>query len=239
MHFLRMYTESTLNTWDGKDETALARKVFSEAFGEKADSPSLYAVDSRMDEILTASAFALTTTKIHLENFFVVRLYWSDLEEFELSVDDDYPGGTGVVDVDFRHFEIRKMTKEKAVKLTQRIRAAACEGEERFRWIPAGFQRPHLQRFLLVCNGQVIDDAKRRCRLRLDCAIPSDSAGGKPHHIIKALEANKPTLPRFRIERAAHLNYCERIEKNCSGTPDEDWKTGEESLWESYKNAFR
>ena len=63
------------------------------------------------------------------------------LADLALPVDDDGPGTTGVVDVDFRYFEIRKLTQAKAEKLAVRIRQAACEGEKRFRWVAARFQQ--------------------------------------------------------------------------------------------------
>src|SRR5216683_793841 len=106
MHFLRMFNNPTLTPWDCPDDSALARKVFAEAFDNQRDYPSLYGVESPLEEIRTACAFVLTTTKIKLENFFVVRIFQEDLNAFDLRINDDKPGTTGVVDVDFRHFEI-------------------------------------------------------------------------------------------------------------------------------------
>ncbi|MCI0464131.1 MAG: hypothetical protein L0Z62_44930 [Gemmataceae bacterium] len=239
MRFLRVWLNTTLNPWDNKEDEALAKDVFREAFGDKGDCPSLYWIDSLADEFRTAAAFALTTTKTTLANFFVVRLFQRDLDKFDLQVDDDGPGTTGVVDVDFRHFEIRNLTQVKAVALTAWLRNTASEGEERFRWVATRFQRPQLVRFLQLPDEQVIAEAKRRCRVRLGCGGPADSNGRSIPQIISDLHTNKPTLPRFRVERAAYLNYCDRIRNSRSGSSGEDWTTGEESLREAYKNAFR
>jgi hypothetical protein len=233
-----MYNNTTLNPWGSKDDEGLAREVFREAFGPGTECPSLYGVVSLMDEIRTAAAFALTTTDKELKNFFVVRIFPPDLHELDLWADDEAPGTTGVVEVDFLHFEVRNMTPAKASALTARLRNTAAEGAERFRWVAGRFQRLHLERFLQAADEQVIAEAKRRCRFRLGLG-GSPEQRGTIARILAELERNKPAVPRFRVERAAFLNYCERARTCIPGSPDTDWAKGERDLLEAYQNAFR
>ncbi len=237
MHFLRMFNNTSLNAWDSKEDAALAQDVFREAFKPGAGRPSLYGVDSPADEIRTAAAFALTPPDKDLKNLFVVRLFERDLNDLNLLADEG-PGTTGVIDVDFRHFEVCDLTGPKAVGLTARIRNGASAGEERFRWVAARFQRPHLEQFLLLPDEQVIAEAKRRCRFKLGIGHAPDQ-GGAIKRILTELAACKPTLPRPRVERAAFLNYCDRIQSGHSGDRDGDWSKAEEGLHEAYKQAFR
>jgi hypothetical protein len=238
MHFLRVYNNHTLNPWGSKDDADLAREVFREAFGARAGHPSLYGVESAADEIRTAAAFALTTTDRELKNFFVVRILERDLDQLGVLVDDDHPGTTGVVDVDFHHFEVRNLTQPQAVALTVHLRNTASEGQERFRWVAARFQRPHLERFLLLPDEQVIAEAKRRCLFKLGRGAPADRAG-TIHTILAELGRNRPAVPRFRIERAAFLNYRDRIQTGRYASPEGDWQDGEEGLLAAYRAAFR
>jgi hypothetical protein len=161
------------------------------------------------------------------------------MEELGLQVDDDGLGTTGVILVDSRHFQIRNLTQQKAISMARRIRDTARAGDERFRCIPKWFQRPILERFLLLPDEEVIAEAKRRCRERVVCKMSPDLKGRTPNQIIKGLESNKPAMPRFRIERAAYLNYCDRIETGRSGSAEDDWIKAENGLREAYKDAFR
>jgi hypothetical protein len=235
MHFLRVFNNTSLNLWDSRDDAALAREVFREAFGARAGHSSLYGVDSSADELRTAAAFALTTPDKELKNFFMVRMFQRDLDELSLQVDDDGPGNTGVVDVDFRHFEVRNLTQTKAVELTARIRNSATEGEERFRWVAARFQRPQLERFLQLPDEQVIAQAKRRCLFKLGRGVAS---AVMIRTILAELESNEPTLPRFRVERAAFLKYCDRSKNGSPGNAGIDWTNGEKNLRNAYKKTF-
>jgi hypothetical protein len=144
-----------------------------------------------------------------------------------------------VIGIDFRHFEFSNLTEPKAIELTAHIRDSACAGEERFRWIAAQFQRRHLLEFLQMPDEQVIAEAKRRCRLRLGKGDPSDSTGRNPYQIAKDLDANRPYLPQFRVERAAFLTYCGRIHNGLKASSDDDWICAEASLRDAYKTAFR
>jgi hypothetical protein len=237
MHFLRMFNNTSLNAWDSKEDAALAQDVFREAFKPGAGRPSLYRVDSLADEIRTAAAFALTPPDKDLKNLFVVRLFEQDLNELHLLVDEG-PGTTGVVDIDFRHFEVANLTGPKAISLTARVRNGASAGEERFRWVAARFQCPHLEQFLLLPDEQVIAEAKRRCRFKLGLG-PAPEQGGAIKRILTELAASRPTLPRPRVERAAFLNYCGRLQSGLSGDQDGDWTKAEEGLHDAYKQAFR
>jgi hypothetical protein len=85
-------------------------------------------------------------------------------------------------------------------------------------------------------NSDVISEAKRRCKSKLEktplAKIPITK-------IIAELEADIPRLPRFRVERAAYLNYCGRNPKDDSDKSEIDWISAEKQLREEYKNPFR
>jgi hypothetical protein len=239
MHFLRIYNEPNLNSWGEADESKLAQEVYVEAFDTRRGQPSLYAAECPEEELRAAAAFALTPGSIKPKNFFIIRLFLRDLREFDLQVDDDGLGGTGIVSVDFRHYEIRNLTAQKAIALTARILNAAREGEDRFRYIATWLQRPEQETFLSLPDEQVIAEAKRRCRQRVGFAVPSDSIKRSYGQICNDLDTNKPAVPLFRIKRAAFLNYCGRVSNGILGSAESDWNNAEVRLRQAYKDAFR
>jgi hypothetical protein len=182
MHFVRMVLHPNLNSWD-KDKKAdvdLAEEFFEEPFREKDEHPSLYSVESLPDEIRVAAAFALTPTR-NPDTLFVVRLFQDDFDALGLNLSDP-PGMTGVVEVDFRHFEVRNLTKPKALQLTARLRKSAYDGEDRFRYVAGWLQRHYLQQFRQLPDTQVIAEAKRRCEAKLARVTPPKTTSGKNHH---------------------------------------------------------
>jgi hypothetical protein len=235
-----MYPETNLNDWESKNETELARRLFGETFDTRGDHPSLYSVESYPDELCTATAYALTRgVSKDPKPFWAIRLFDWDLNELDIRIDDDEPGNTGVVEVDFRHFEIRNLSQEKAIGLTARVRKTACEGIDRFRYVAKWFQRLCMERFLSQPDEDVIAETKRRCRFGVGRETSADSKGRFRPQITRDLETHEPNVPRIRIERAAFLNYCGRVSNGILGSAESDWNNAEMRLRQAYKDAFR
>jgi hypothetical protein len=166
-----MYDSTCFNTWDRKTDEEIARKeLFERAFldGPQRDpNPSVYQVGSREEEIRTVTAYTLVHTNKKPEILYAIRIYQADLAALAIQTDAP-PGTTGVVDVDFRHYQFRQPSHQQLIDLVSRVRRAAIEGEERYRWVGRAHQIPHLNSFLALSSSEVIEEAKRRCRVKLN-----------------------------------------------------------------------
>jgi hypothetical protein len=238
MHYIRMYNSTSFNAWDRKSDEEIARaELFSEVFkeGPQRDSnPSLYQVEAREEEIRTVTAYTLVHTNKKPEILYAIRLYEADLQALGIQADDP-PGTTGVVDVDFRHYQLRQPSNQQLIALVRRIRQTAIQGEERYRWVGATHQIPCLRRFLTMSSREVIEEAKRRCRMKL-----GEPAGGPLRNrtqLRNELQAVPPSIPHNRIGRAAFLNFIRRCLQGQAGTREGDWEQAETELRVCYENA--
>jgi hypothetical protein len=239
MHYIRMYDSTSFNAWDRKTAKEIASKeIFERSFFENDDpqrdpTPSLYQVRSREDEIRTVTAYTLVHTNKKPYILWAIRIYEWDLETLGFQIEDP-PGTTGVVDVDFRHCQLRQPCKQQLVDLISRIMDDAIQGNERYRWVGTAHQLPHLNNFLNLSNAEVIEEAKRRCRFKLGQAPcpPKDQS-----RIRKELQATCPCIPHNRICIAAFLNFRERCLRMQAGTSEGDWDQANRDLWACYVNA--
>ncbi|MCI0458312.1 MAG: DUF2934 domain-containing protein [Gemmataceae bacterium] len=215
-----------LNIWD-KPAPEIAKDLFSN-FKDKR--PSFYE-SSPLEELKTVAAYALTTQP---KPFHLVRVTREDLAEVGLAGIDEAPGTTGILSVDFRHWEIQAEAadgKDRLIDLIARIREKVIQGEDRLRWVGSLMQRSHWEQFCLCPDGEVIREAKRRCRWRLE-------GGGRAYElqtkrqIEEDLRANPPVIPEERIRRRAHKRWLNRGDE--PGSAEDDWITAERELRELY-----
>src|SRR5262249_42176448 len=107
-----------LNIWDNPPE-AVATDLFNNF---KDTRPSAYEA-SGQEEIETVAAYALTTLTKTV--FHIVRVTHEDLAAVGLTASDEAPGTTGILSVDFRHWEIQAETadgKDRLIALVACIR---------------------------------------------------------------------------------------------------------------------
>jgi hypothetical protein len=235
MHFVRVYATATLSRWD--DPTRSNIDLGKEVFRSKPDDPrpSFYRVESNADEVRTAAAHSLTFYDQKPKILFAIRVFPEDIEALHLRMSDDAPGATGVVEVDFRHRELLYPSDEDLGALVQRIRDGAAGTQDRFRWIGVTFQSPHFRAFLNEESPRVIDEAKRRCRVKLG---QTNAVGKSPARIQEDLTRFPPAIPTASIERAAFLNYRHRIEHEIAGSAEDDWEKAVRDLREIYLHSL-
>jgi hypothetical protein len=221
-----------LNIWDNPSPEAIAKDLFNN-FKDKR--PSFYEA-SPQEEIETVAAYALTN--LAKKTFHIVRVTREDLAEVGLTRSDDAPGTTGILSVDFRHWEIEAEAadgKDRLIDLVARIRERLIQGEERLRWVGGCMQRSHWERFCTCGDGEVTREAKDRCRWRLD------GHGGayqprRKHQIEEDLRANLPVIPDERIRLRAYRKYVARGDE--PGTAEDDWRVAERELRDLYITAY-
>jgi hypothetical protein len=105
MPVLRIKFLPNLNSWDEAppDPGRIADKWFEDPEHEQ---PSLYEAGSQVEEVEAVAAFSLTNLAKRIEVGYLVRIEWADLAAVGIEATNDRPGSTGVVAVDFRHWEI-------------------------------------------------------------------------------------------------------------------------------------
>jgi hypothetical protein len=220
-----------LSIWDNPPE-AIAKGLFNNF---KDNKPSVYEASSQ-EEVEAVAAHALTATSKRA--FHIVRITREDLAAAALTENDDTPGTTGVLAVDFRHREVLADAadgKERLIRLVARVRERLIDGEERLRWVGACMLRPHWERFRSCGNAEVTQEAKNRCQWRLG----GDSSRYEPRRksqIEEDFAATPPLIPEGRIRRRAHSKYEARGHQ--PGSAEGDWLEAERELRGRYRAAY-
>jgi hypothetical protein len=167
MSLIRISDALNLRKWDNSlcDHPAIVKEWFCL---ERDPDPSVYWADSENDEVEVAASHSLTDFAPSLKGVQLLRIEWSDLTAVGAlaKASNAAPGGTGVVHIDFRHWELVG-AEEYAEALVRRIRERYEAGEQRFRWIGPPVLSRCLDQFCRRSDREVIQEAKRRCRHKL------------------------------------------------------------------------
>jgi hypothetical protein len=233
MSLIRICDAPNLNKWDKNpcDFAAVIREWFNP---DRDPAPSVYSTDSVADEVEVAAAHALTDFSPHLKQAHLLRIEWSDLTALGISerVSNSAPGTTGVVGVDFRHRELVG-ARDYLEGLVRRIRERYEAGEQRFRWVGPPVLRRQLAQFLSRSDHEVIREAKRRCRHKLDGGTGTLTKP-RSEDLRRQLGTARPKIPEQVIRERAFRLY------RCSGRHDADqnWKDAESELLALYVAGF-
>lgn len=217
MPLLRLSDCASLSGWDYPNTPEqIARKWFDDF---KDPSPSLYESNSSIEEVEVVAAVHLTNPTAKRKAYHVLRIDNEDLVAADIRPNNNNPGSTGVVAVDFRHWEI-PANQGQLVRLVERIleRIVACE--ERLRWIGVRLQEGWWKHFLDAPADQVVPEARRRshCLLKQHPFRPTD-----PDQLVKEFWANPPRIPDRGISPHAQREYEERLQQGREGTAEDDW----------------
>jgi hypothetical protein len=226
MPFLRIKHRPNLNAWDKKDAQGIAADWFDIADPEQ----SLYEAGSSLEEVENAAAYSLTNPP-KLESCFVLRILPSDLASADIKPNNRTPGGTGVVAVDFRHWDA-PASRDQLTRLVSHILDRVTKGEDVLRWIGLRQQQTCWRRFCDTAPNLVIEEARRRCCWKLEgTKNPTKTPTGKLR--CELLDC-PPTIPCARLRLCAWLRYKDRCCKGVNGIPEDDWNKAEEELREIY-----
>jgi hypothetical protein len=225
MPLLRISDCSNLNVWDKTSE-----KIAEDWFDRFRDPrASFYEARCSREEVEAVAAFALTNPAKN-KVYHLMRVTWEELADFGLYPSGEAPGNTGVVSVDFRHWEI-ETRREGLVRLVGHVQERLVAGEERFRWVGVRMQNPWWRRFCGLEDAFVIGEAKNRCRWKL-----ANQEGGyrfRPRERVAAeLRGSPPAIPKYRIAERAYRAY--QMRGAAPGGPLEDWLAAERELRELY-----
>jgi hypothetical protein len=239
MPLIRIQFHPNLNHWDAPtpdpsqpDFSQIGKKWFAERLN---DQPSLYEAATPLEEIETVAAYSLTNWETFIEAGYIVRIEWEDFGLLGIQPTDANLGRTGVVGVDFRHWEI---PGDKALieSLLRHLWNCTVKGEDRFRWVGCQLQAAAMRRFLDADSRAVIDEAKRCSRYKLD-----RQKGGRrtPGRVIQGeLTVAPPNIPETRIRKAAYQRYIHRCTSGLWGNAEMDWLEAEQDLRVRYNAAL-
>jgi hypothetical protein len=233
MPLLRIKSLPNLNSWDERplDPERLAQKWFDEQSHER---PSLYEATTQEEEAEAVAAFSLTNLARRIEVSYIVRIEWDDLSQIGIRANNAQPGSTGVVAVDFRHWEIPGV-RQPIFNLLRYIWDRVRRGEDRLRWIGKEIQRASMERFLETDTRFVIEEAKRCCRLKLTGGTGRRRLGPA---IRDELRATPPYIPEGRIRSLAEQNWLDRLSVGIAGNAEQDWLSAEQELRRRYEEQF-
>jgi hypothetical protein len=235
MPLLRIIFYPNVNHWDAPkpnpkqpDFTQIIKKWFPERSGEQ---PSLYEAVTPLAEIETVAAFSLPNPDRVLEAGYLLRIEWRDFAALDIQPADSRPGKTGVVGVDFRHWEIPG-DEQLIARLVRHLWHRTEQGEDRFRWVGCQLQAAAMRRFLDADSRSVIDEAKRCCRHKLS----GEKVGRRtPGRVIQQeLAVAPPNIPAGRIRKAAYERYVQRCTSGECGNEETDWLEAEQDLRARY-----
>src|SRR5262249_55033065 len=142
------------------------------------------------------------------------------------------PGRTGVVSVDFLHWELSVANKYME-QLIKRIHARYEAGEQRFRWVGKPVIRCCLEFFSSQPDDEVIPEAKRRCRHKL-CGAGANLPRPTAEEFRRHFRANRPKIPKQVLEERAYFRHKETGEHD----RETNWKEAERGLLELYESGF-
>jgi hypothetical protein len=223
-----------LNSWDDEapDPERIADKWFDDPANEQ---PSLYEATSPIEEVEVVAALSLTNLGRRVEAGYLVRIEWGDLAEVGLRPNNARPGNTGVVAVDFRHWEIPG-DRQLIFDLLRHIWHRARRSEDCFRWVGKQMQRAALERLLSADSRLVVEEAKRCCRRKLQ----GTTGGRRPlgPNLRGELQAMPPTTPEGRIRSLAGERWRQRVRAAMAGTAEWDWLNAEQELRQLYQQQL-
>jgi hypothetical protein len=231
MALIRIARPPNLNAWDRRpaDFNKLAEDWFANF---KDPHPSVYEARTAAEELEVVAACALAhATLPRLRVYHILRIEWTDLDALGIGgrVSNETPGRTGVVAVDFNHWEIPG-DRDILIELVARLHTLSLTGQDRFRWFGTSVQRQQLERFLARGDELVIGEAKRRCRHKLDEAPYTRRP--LPEQMRQELQTTPPAIPQHRIAVLAHQRYTDR--GSGAGSALADWLQAERDLRERY-----
>jgi hypothetical protein len=233
MSLIRVSTAINLNKWDSDqfDPTKIIKEWFDTA---RDPNPSVFCAQSEGDEVEVAASHSLMERGPGLKGSYLLRIKWSDLiavgaKEQTTNIN---PGTTGVVHIDFRHWEMRSAMGY-LNDLVLRIREHYEAGEQRFRWIGPPVLRRQLAEFASRSDNEVIQEAKRRCRNKLNAV-----AGTLPLPVSEDLRRQlynaRPSIPEQVIrERAFSL-----FERSRNHDANRNWMDAERELLTAYEQGI-
>jgi hypothetical protein len=226
MPLLRINHCPNLNAWDKKDAQDIAENWFDFADPEQ----SLYEAGSSLEEVENATAFSLTSIA-KIEQCYVLRILPADFAAAEISLNNLIPGGTGVVAVDFRHWDA-PASRDQLTRLVSHILHRVTKGEDALRWIGLRQQTACWRCFRDTAPSLVIEEARRRSGWKLERnKNPPKTA---PNKLRCELLDCPPTIPCHRLRVRAWLRYKEHCYAGVNGIPEDEWFAAENELREVY-----
>lgn len=234
MSLLRIKFFPNVNAWDeaAPDFQQIREKWFDDKPDEQA---SLYEATTAREEIEAVAAFSLTNLGRGIQAGYLVRIEWDDLNAVGIRSSNLRPGNTGVVAVDFRHWEIPG-DRGPILELLRHIWSRALLGEDRFRWVGKQMQVAAMNRFLNAGTHLVVEEAKRCCRRKLD----NRPGGGRPlgPAIRDELRAPPPAIPEGQIKVLAGEKWLDRLSTGRAGDAVHDWLRAEHELRQLYEQEL-
>jgi hypothetical protein len=233
MSLIRICGAANLNKWDREpcDFAAIAKEWFAV---DRDPNPSVYRAESESEEVEVAASHSLTDLGPSLKPVHLLRIEWSDLVAIGAAekLSDRTPGTTGVVRVDFRHSELLD-GRVYLDALVRRIRERYEAGEQRFRWVGPPVLRRQVAQFCALSDHEVIQEAKRRCRHKLN-AGPGTLPRPGSDELRRQLRDARPKIPEWVIQDRSFRLY--------QGTgrhdADQNWYETESELLALYVEAF-
>jgi hypothetical protein len=230
MPFLRI-CNCSLNPWDKKPPDQIAAEWFDNF---KDNRPSLYMAENSNEEVEAVAAFSLANPS-KVNPYHIMRIDVEDFTTVGIHPTDEIPGVTGVVAVDFRHWEITG-DRAKLIALVSKIRDRVIAGEERLRWVGLLAQEQKWRQFVGSPPTVVIEEARRRSRAKLDKNKTPPCS--RRQQMESELTSVPPTIPSHCIRWRAFLRYERRCQLSQPGTADEDWLESEVELRELYTKGI-
>jgi len=228
MPLLRLSDCASLSIWDDPNRPEQIAKKWFDDF--KDPSPSLYESNSPLEEVEAVAAFHLTNKSAKRKAYHILRIDHADLAAAGICPKNEKPGNTGVVDVDFRHWEI-PANQEQLIGLTERLLQKIIAGGDYLRWVGSRLQEVCWQRFLTTPADRIVEEARRRSR----CLINKHPFPATlPEQLAKEFWEHPPSIPHERIRIQAQLDYEERLRQGRAGTDKEDWERAENKMRSLY-----
>ena len=235
MALIRIKFFPNVNAWDeaAPNFQQIGEKWFDDPPNER---PSLYEAATPLEEVQAVAAFSLTNLGRGIHSGYLVRIEWDDLLAVGIHASNTTPGNTGVVAVDFRHWEIPGDTAP-ILELLRHIWHGAMLGEDRFRWVGKQMQIAAMRRFLEAEPRHVVEEAKRCCNRKLE----NQTGGRRPlgSAIQDELRKNPPAIPEGRIRVLARECWLRRLGAQLEGSAEQDWLRAEHELRQRYEQQLR
>jgi hypothetical protein len=224
---------ANLNKWD-KEPCDFAAIVKEWYHPERDPNVSVYSAQTESEEVEVAASHSLTDFAPSLKPAHLVRIEWSDLIAIGARerVSDRVPGTTGVVPVDFRHWELRDAPAYLEA-LVRRIRECYEAGEQRFRWVGPPVLRRQISQFCSRPDSEVIQEAKRRCQHKLN-AGPGTLRRPRAEDLRTQLRNAPPRIPEQVIREQSFRLY----QRTGRDDKDRNWFEAENDLRDLYEAGF-
>jgi len=230
MPFVRVFS-SGVDRWYA-DPTDL--KSLYDPFRTKG-RPSIYQAESAPDEVTVVAAHVLSDPLAKVESRMnIVRLLEADFDKCGLRCDARLLGTTGVVAIDFAHFEIEG-DETRIQDLIKHLYLQIRYGEDRVRSIYRAQIRKQLQSFQQWPSEDVTPYALRRCQELLDeqshqkACLPETYVEGE-------YDQSQPRIPHHRIAFRAYEKSLSPRQSHLDAVSY--WLEAEKELRDEYRSHY-